>query len=198
MINRRPLSGTPKATETLKKSGTAYVFDLDIRDYHLWQIEPMPVFLVLFDAARRRAYWLYVQRFSRKFVAPTKEGCKNGAGSRSEGSGSWPTGHPADARSQTRGVGATGGEGGSMSGRADGRLDQVLRSLGFAVQVVEDRTRVYKNAETGALIACRCSQKARKCYPITFSRFGRSCKRTVWPIRRTSTSNFRRQVKGAK
>src|SRR4051812_3753846 len=52
-----------KAAETLKASGTAYVFDLDIRDYHLWQVEPMPVFLVLFDATRRRAYWLYVQRY---------------------------------------------------------------------------------------------------------------------------------------
>jgi hypothetical protein len=52
-----------KAAETLEESATAYVFDLDIRDYHLWRIEPMPVFLILFDVARRQAYWLYVQRY---------------------------------------------------------------------------------------------------------------------------------------
>src|SRR4051812_6576759 len=38
-----------KASESLKKSGAAYVFDLDIRDYHLWITENYPVFLVLFD-----------------------------------------------------------------------------------------------------------------------------------------------------
>jgi hypothetical protein len=52
-----------KAAETLKASGPAYLFDLDIRDYHLWLLEPMPVFLILFDASRRRAYWLYMQRY---------------------------------------------------------------------------------------------------------------------------------------
>jgi len=50
-----------KAAEMLKQSGAAYVFDLDVRDYHLWVTENYPVFLVLFDAARRRAYWLHVQ-----------------------------------------------------------------------------------------------------------------------------------------
>ncbi len=52
-----------KAAETLHASGTDYVFDLDVRDYNLWLLELMPVFLVLFDASRRRAYWLYVQRY---------------------------------------------------------------------------------------------------------------------------------------
>lgn len=52
-----------KASETLKQSKTGYVFDLDIRDYNLWTREKLPVFLILFDASRRRAYWLYVQAY---------------------------------------------------------------------------------------------------------------------------------------
>lgn len=52
-----------KASETLTRSGDGFVFDLDIRDYALWTREPMPVILILFDASRRRAYWLYVQRY---------------------------------------------------------------------------------------------------------------------------------------
>jgi hypothetical protein len=54
-----------KASETLLQSGPAYTFDLDVRDYHLWTLEVMPVFLVLFDASRRRAYWLYVKKYFR-------------------------------------------------------------------------------------------------------------------------------------
>ena len=42
-----------KAREHLEESGTDYVFDLDIRDYHLWVREKMPVILILFDATRR-------------------------------------------------------------------------------------------------------------------------------------------------
>ncbi len=52
-----------KASETLESVGNDYAFDLDIRDYNLWMIEEMPVILVLFDAGRRRAYWLCVQRY---------------------------------------------------------------------------------------------------------------------------------------
>jgi hypothetical protein len=55
-----------KAAETLQVSGGEIVFDLDIRDYNLWMDELMPVFLVLFDASRRRAYWLFVQDFFRE------------------------------------------------------------------------------------------------------------------------------------
>ncbi len=58
-----------KAAETLEPSGADYVFDLDIRDYNLWITENNPVFLVLFDAARRRAYWLHVQPYFQKDVA---------------------------------------------------------------------------------------------------------------------------------
>jgi hypothetical protein len=52
-----------KASETLTMSGMDYLFDLDVRDYNLWMIEPMPVFLVLFDASRRRAFWADVQHY---------------------------------------------------------------------------------------------------------------------------------------
>lgn len=52
-----------KASETLIPSGENYAFDLDIRDYNLWTMERMPVILVLFDATKRRAYWLYVQHY---------------------------------------------------------------------------------------------------------------------------------------
>jgi hypothetical protein len=52
-----------KAAETLQTVGSDYVFDLDIRDYDLWHLENRPVILILFDASRRRAYWLAVQRY---------------------------------------------------------------------------------------------------------------------------------------
>jgi hypothetical protein len=55
-----------KAAETLTRSGENYPFDVDIRDYNLWRIERIPVILVLFDAARKRAYWLHVQDYFEK------------------------------------------------------------------------------------------------------------------------------------
>ncbi len=55
-----------KASETLTRSRAHFLFDLDLRDYHLWRAEAAPVFLVLFDATRRRAYWLDVQQYFEK------------------------------------------------------------------------------------------------------------------------------------
>lgn len=55
-----------KAAETLQAVGSDYVFDLDIRDYNLWMGEEAPVILILYDAVRRRAFWLYVQRYFRE------------------------------------------------------------------------------------------------------------------------------------
>ena len=52
-----------KAMDHLLEHGKEYVFDLDVRDYNLWIVERDPVILVLFDAFRRRAYWLFVQRY---------------------------------------------------------------------------------------------------------------------------------------
>ena len=54
-----------KASESLRRVRGCYVFDLDIRDHNLWVQEKMPVILVLFDASRRRAYWLAVQNYFR-------------------------------------------------------------------------------------------------------------------------------------
>jgi hypothetical protein len=58
-----------KASETLTQSGSHYVYDLDIRDYNLWMVENIPVFLILFDARRRRAYWLHIQPYFRNDVS---------------------------------------------------------------------------------------------------------------------------------
>lgn len=52
-----------KASENLKASGDKFVFDMDLRDYARWMRELMPVILILFGASKRRAYWLYVQRY---------------------------------------------------------------------------------------------------------------------------------------
>jgi hypothetical protein len=52
-----------KAAESLQTVGTDYVFDLDIRDYNLWRLEKTPVVFILFDASRKRAYWLFIQNY---------------------------------------------------------------------------------------------------------------------------------------
>ena len=50
---------------------------MDVRDYHLWTREEMPVILILFDAGRRKAYWLGVQRSFQEDVARhPKKGAK--------------------------------------------------------------------------------------------------------------------------
>ena len=52
-----------KAMEELKVRGAGYPYDLDIRDYNLWIAEKLPVVLILFDARRRRGYWLPIQQY---------------------------------------------------------------------------------------------------------------------------------------
>jgi len=58
-----------KAAESLQAIGSAYVYDVDIRDYNLWINEEMPVVLILFDAVRKKAYWLAVQSYFREATA---------------------------------------------------------------------------------------------------------------------------------
>ena len=66
-----------KASEHLRAVGSTYVFDVDIRDYNLWIQEDMPVILILFDAFRKKAYWLCVQRyFDEVAVRQPKKGAK--------------------------------------------------------------------------------------------------------------------------
>jgi hypothetical protein len=55
-----------KSAERLSRVGGDFVFDLDIRDYRLWMLERAPVILILFDATRRRAYWLAIQKHFRE------------------------------------------------------------------------------------------------------------------------------------
>jgi hypothetical protein len=54
-----------KATDNIEHTatGTDVVFDLAVQDYDLWRHEVMPVMLVLYDARKRRAWWLYLQRY---------------------------------------------------------------------------------------------------------------------------------------
>ena len=68
-----------KASETLEThaDGVSYIFDLDLRDYNLWVMEPNPVFLILYEAKSRRAYWLYFQQYIKGSAAPRpKAGAK--------------------------------------------------------------------------------------------------------------------------
>jgi len=58
-----------KATETLKNVDSDYVFDLDIRDYNLWMLDNAPVILILYEASRKRAYWLPIQQYFREDTA---------------------------------------------------------------------------------------------------------------------------------
>ena len=52
-----------KAAEALHAVDSDFVYDVDIRDYNLWMMDRMPVILILFDASRRRAYWLAIQLY---------------------------------------------------------------------------------------------------------------------------------------
>jgi Domain of unknown function (DUF4365) len=66
-----------KAAETLQAVGLDYAFDVDLRDCNLWIHEEMPVVLILFDASRRKAYWLAVQRYFQEEAArQPKKGAK--------------------------------------------------------------------------------------------------------------------------
>src|SRR5262245_50577140 len=54
-----------KSSDRLRQTaaGTHFTFDISVEDLNCWLSEPMPVFLVLYDAAARCAYWLYLQRY---------------------------------------------------------------------------------------------------------------------------------------
>jgi hypothetical protein len=53
-----------KATDRPVKHGKLpfYRLRISIKDYHLWNAEPMPVVLILYDAGSQNAFWFYVQR----------------------------------------------------------------------------------------------------------------------------------------
>jgi Domain of unknown function (DUF4365) len=54
-----------KATDHLKiiSGGQWVVFPVERRDLRHWLLEPMPIILVVYDAAVDLAYWLYVQAY---------------------------------------------------------------------------------------------------------------------------------------
>jgi uncharacterized protein DUF4365 len=54
-----------KATDKLKvsASGSEIKFRISKRDIRHWQDEPFPVYLIVYDAQMRRAYWLYLQHY---------------------------------------------------------------------------------------------------------------------------------------
>jgi hypothetical protein len=54
-----------KATDRLVdlKRGETLALDIDARHYVLWTNELMPVFLILYDAREKRAYWIDVQSY---------------------------------------------------------------------------------------------------------------------------------------
>jgi hypothetical protein len=67
-----------KATDNLARyelSPEALSISIDVRDWNLWKSDPEPVFLILYDAPRRRAYWLYLQAYFNS-QPPPKPGAK--------------------------------------------------------------------------------------------------------------------------
>ena len=52
-----------KASDSFDYSndGKYLSFKTETKHYHSWVKEPMPLFLVLYDAKKTKAYWLYVQ-----------------------------------------------------------------------------------------------------------------------------------------
>jgi hypothetical protein len=54
-----------KATDHIAryKKKTVFSFPIAKQDIDLWQDEPFPVYLILFDTVAEIAYWLYLQRY---------------------------------------------------------------------------------------------------------------------------------------
>ena len=57
-----------KATDQPRfvSAGRAASLDLSAKDLRSWVRQPMPFIVVLFDARRERAYWVYIQRYLAK------------------------------------------------------------------------------------------------------------------------------------
>jgi Domain of unknown function (DUF4365) len=62
-----------KATDRLRvlRGGRMIACTIDRRDLKVWLREADPVIFVVYDAQKRRAYWLHVQQYFREF--PTKD-----------------------------------------------------------------------------------------------------------------------------
>jgi len=57
-----------KATDHIGKyrKGGGFSFPVARKDVDLWQDEPFPVYLILFDASAEAAYWLYFQKYLQR------------------------------------------------------------------------------------------------------------------------------------
>jgi hypothetical protein len=59
-----------KSSDRIKaKSDRTTACRIDRRDLMYWLANPLPVILIVFDAAKDEAYWLYVQSYYRKLSA---------------------------------------------------------------------------------------------------------------------------------
>jgi len=67
-----------KSTDNIGKCRRTDGYSYSFENEHLeiWTNEPMPVIIVLFDAANEIAYWTYLQAFVRKTGIRTKSGKK--------------------------------------------------------------------------------------------------------------------------
>lgn len=54
-----------KATKKLRliRNGTAVSFPTSKKDILHWSKEPLPVFLIIYDAKKEEGYWLYIQKY---------------------------------------------------------------------------------------------------------------------------------------
>ena len=153
-----------KAAETLQSVGSDYVFDLDVRDYHLWMLEQSPVILILYDASHRQAYWLHTQQLlPRPICAPPKEGGEDEKCVRnSESPDGDSQGHLRHAGTQANRPVAGGGRRAMNQTDATyrrthvtyGQLNRALSLLGVSRRQVKDNpaANVYEHSETGPII----------------------------------------------
>ncbi len=69
-----------KATDAphLSADGKFYTVSISVKDYNAWSVEPMPIFLVLYDSTNEKAYWQYVQGYLESDAAfKPKKGAKS-------------------------------------------------------------------------------------------------------------------------
>jgi hypothetical protein len=52
-----------KASDNIVRKPGGIAFRVKKSEVELWENEPMPVYLVLFDVAEDRAYWMYFQQY---------------------------------------------------------------------------------------------------------------------------------------
>ncbi len=53
-----------KASDKVVSTPDGIRLRVSMSDVYLWETEPMPVYLVLFDVAQECAYWLYFQQYA--------------------------------------------------------------------------------------------------------------------------------------